>query len=796
MAPDIGKIKSNISLMADQGATEEEIDIYVASEGTSAAELAAVPSPAPVEAPARPHNEVLQEMITGQKPLGEIEAFLRSTGNDPSGQMDAIAADMKFRKDNPNYTGARGAIDLPKANPAAKASTEVPSLNDGINASFLEGLIPNLSNNVRGVGGVLGNGIRTLVNGDEWDPAGAFQSQYDKATADDAAFEEAHPIIDNVSAASGFGAGFALPATKLLQGAKYGESALKSGVVNGAVTGAGYGALSGLLNPSGAGRLENGAYGAGGGTVLGAAAAPVIRGATGVAEWAGRVAPPIGRMASDIQATVARLRGQAPEIPLAERHAQRVIAGDMQGNKIATGMGTGDTPMTASTVTDEITRRTDQGMPAMPADLSDQLRRRTSWALQGQGPMATAARTRLAARQANQGSRVRQRVQEELGSAVDPIKAAEDIARKASDEATPNYQQAYAEGVVITPEIQAAMQAPVFKQGLKQAYENIQNRGGNPEELGMFMDEAGELTLGNAPSLEAMDQVIRTIRGDVKRDAFGKAMTDTKTGAEQAAAGNLDALLRGQNDAYDVAKSTFADDMAIKDAMARGGDVGKMSGHEINANIRNTPVHAQEAFMAGAGTATADKAVTVGQRPTADVSQAIRKDLGFSGAGMAAAPGDAVKIDAIEQMSGRPGMMSRLDDKLESEAQGYKTFNEAYGNSKTVARDDLDKDIMSGVGRAARDITFGQPIAAITSLLTGLGTNGGFGFRKEVQEYVAKIMTDTNPASIQEAFKAIEARAAKDEGFKALLNRAGIQLSRLSTTALGGADGDPFVPQE
>lgn len=801
MAPDIGKIKSNISLMADQGATEEEIDIYVASEGTSAAELSTAPSPA---APAaRPTNEVLQEMIVNKRPLPEIEEFLKSTGNDPSGMMGAIQADMGFRAKNPNFTGERGAVTLPKMNPAAKAppqeqaaESEGPSIIQGGMNSILEGFIPNLSNNSRGFDAAVANGWNALTGDEEFAPREAFDTAYEQTERDKEAFSKNHRGIDLAAKTTGFTGAFALPATKFLQGGKYGASALKSGVINGAATGAGYGALTGLLNPTGSGRLENVVSGAAVGTVLGGLAAPVIRGVTGAGQWLSQVAPPLDNLTTGIQATIARLRGEAPEVPRSLRQAQRVISKGMEGTNISTGMGTGNVPMTAQSVTDEITRRADQGMPAMPADLAEPFRRRTERALRGLGPMATSARERLAARQASQGSRISQRVQEEMGAVADPIRTAELITKRASDAAEPAYREAYDAGVVITPEIQKLIDSPAFQSSIGQARTNILNRGGDPENIGVFQDAAGQASLGTAPTLEAMDNVISTVRGDVARDAFGNQIRNRSISAEQSAVGDLDALLRKQNGLYNNAKTNFADEMAIKDALASGSKVGKMSGHELNAYIRNTPEHAREAWMLGAGTATADKAVVAGQKPTADVSMAVRRDLGLSGAGQASSLGDNVKVTALDEMSGNTGMMSRLDDKLESEAQGFKTFNEAYGGSKTAEKLGIGEDIMAGVTRSFRDILFANPIAAAGSLMSGMGNANLLKFSGEVQEQIAKILTETNPATVQEAFQAIEARAAKDDNFKQLLNRAGVQLSRLTSTGLSGQNGDPFVLSE
>ena len=789
--PETARIKSNIRSMIDQGASEDEIDAYAGSEGISSDALPydwdndiAPATVAPTAPPLRPHNEVLQEMIGSQRPLNEISDFLTSIGDDPSQHMDAIKADMAFRAANPDYKGPRGNINLPKAPPASR---EVPSLNDGINASFLEGIFPNLSNNVRGMGGVIGNGIRTVFKGDEWTPGKAFQRQYDAATEDDKAFEAEYPNIDNLSATTGFGAGFALPVTKLAKGA----SPLKSAAVNGAATGALYGGLTGALNPTGAGRTENAVWGATGSAGLGTVLSQAPRALSATGSFARRNIPGFDAAMLPVANVFNKALNRSPAAPATVQQGRRIV-----GKAIADSPGvTPSHRMTPASVSQEVANRSDMGMPAVPADLSSELRSLTARALKGEGPMATRARTRLVDRQANQGSRVRQIVNDEIGSAVDPIAAAQAISRKASSEAAPNYRQAYAEGIVITPEIERALSVPAVQNGLAQARNNILNRGGSPDEMGLIVDSAGNVSMGQSPTLEAMDNVISTVRGDTPRDAFGNPIKSRSISAEQAAVGHLDALLRQQNKAYDTAKATFADDMAIRDAMGRGADISKMSGHEINANVRNTPSHAQEAWMTGAGTALSDKASTVGQNYGTNVAQTIRKDLGLPSEGLKTAPGDTVKIDAIEAMSGKPGMMSRLDDKLGMEVDGYQTFSSAYRAFASPEKSRSPIGAMDAL-QAAGSLAGGHVVSTLASVLLRGNPNGTARFKRDVQESIAEILTNSNPQEVQQAMELIGQQAATDAQFAAALNSVGVQVSRLGALTFGGANGDPYVPSE
>ena len=141
----------------------------------------------------------------------------------------------------------------------------------------------------------------------------------------------------------------------------------------------------------------------------------------------------------------------------ARAQGERILADELPQGTIATGMGTGNTPSTPENIAVEVARRQRMNVPAMPMDVSEQGRRITSWALQGNGPMTTRARNTLMARQAQLGARVRRHIGDELGAPVDPIQAVEDINRRASAAARPGYDAAYAQPMLVTPEIERIM---------------------------------------------------------------------------------------------------------------------------------------------------------------------------------------------------------------------------------------------------------------------------------------------------------------------------------------------------
>lgn len=761
---DLTRVRENIGSMIDQGADETEIDTYLRSEGVTPEQVRSAPLELPV--PTREVSDVPQ--------------------------------------------GDRG---LPAPPPGVK-----PKPNTGLeNASatageFLDGMIPNAGRFMAGVGGAVGNTIAAGLGRTEWHPGDAFQAEQEANDADQERLEQDNPNVAAGAGWAGLAGSFMLPTATVMRGGRLG-----AGIVNGAVNGAGFGALSGALNDSGDGRLANAGLGALAGAGLGSAAAPLGRAAGAIGSAARRNIPGVDATARFLGNVPRRLAGRPLEGPHDAAYAQgeRILGEEMENGTIATGMGTGNVQATPDNVGAEVARRQALGVPAVPADTSEGLRRVTAWALQGRGPSTTRARQLLQARQAQQGTRIRGHLTDELGPAVDPIHAAEEITERARTAADPAYRQAYAQGspMVIDDELRGLMRRPAFREALPQAYRNIQNRGGDPEAMGFRLVPHGQgpqlapdmphmvtpegiYVLDRLPSFEAFDQVVRTLNKGIKRsDLTGRPILDNESGGINDVMRNLDGYLKRNNGAYRDAKGNFADEMAIRDAMQRGGDVAKLTGHEINSQARTMPQHAQEAWMTGARTALADGAVKSSLRPTANVAQATRQSLGLSGAGGFAAPGDVVKQQAIEGLSGRPGVMNRLDDRLEAEDQAFKTNNMAFGGSPTQPRQAMDEalsgEALGMVGKAVR----GDFIGMVGSVLFRGNPRGTLRYKRDVQDRIAQIMTEANPRNMAELLNAVEQRAYSDDAFRALLNRAGIGPAKVASLLAAGQNTDPIADE-
>lgn len=720
----------------------------------------------------------------------DISGFLRQRGFTAD---ERGVADFVQRRSQKGAVVSDGPVryQLPKAPPKPKKERPNTGLeNTSATAQeFLNGVLPNSGRFMAGVGGAIGNTIAAPLSSNvDWDPIGAFQQGQGDSDLDRERLEQDNPGIANTAYGGGVVTSFFLPQARVLRG-----GGLGAGAVNGAITNAGYGALSGAMNDTGDGRAANALNGGTVGGTLGALSPVAAQRLGALGSAARRNIPGVDAAATFLGGIPGRLAGRGAPNPDGAAHAQaeRILGDMLPDSGINTGMGTTGLPATPPNITVEVASRANLGVPAMPADVSEKARRITGWALNGQGPMAQRARAVLSQRQAQSAQRIRGHLADELGPPVDPIQEAQAITQRARTAADQDYRQAYAQGspMLITDELAGIMRRPAFQDALPQAYRNIRNRGGNPEDLGFVVGRDGSVSIGKTPSFEAFDQVVRTMNGQLKRNPMtGRLELDNETGAINDVMGSLDSHLRQQNPAFDAAKSNFADEMAIRDAMQRGQDVTRLSGPEIESQLRTMPQHAQESWMAGARTAVADDAINAGLKPNANVAQRVRQGLGLSGAGSHAALGDQAKLQAIETMSGRPGVMNRLDDRLEGEDQAFKTFSESFGNSKTQPRQAMDEAMSGEALQVAGNMLHGNWTGAVSAALFKGNPAGTLRYKGAVQDRIAEIMTATNPRTVGELMDAITRRAQTDDAFRDLLNRSGITAAKAASIQAAGQD--------
>jgi hypothetical protein len=299
-----------------------------------------------------------------------------------------------------------------------------------------------------------------------------------------------------------------------------------------------------------------------------------------------------------------------------------------------------------------------------------------------------------------------------------------------------------------------------------------------PQGPHFVLPDGSFVTTGNGLSTEGYDQVVRAMSDAGKaasnvNPVTGRLENTTNSIHINQRAGDLRRHLMDQNDPYRAAVEGYGDDMTHVKAFGQGQDIGKLTGHEVNAQLGNLPDPAHQTWATGAGTEMADEASRYGAAyPNGDTANHVRKMLG-----------DDVKQAAISRAQGNTGGVRNLQDRLEYEHQGNINWRGVQGNSRTAHNQALDDDLND---RMSMPFTS----AGIKDALVGfIASKAAPQFRRDVKNRIAQVVTASDPRSVQEAIAHIEAQAQRDRGFADTLHRAGI-----ATSALYGMNVQPDDP--
>jgi hypothetical protein len=135
------------------------------------------------------------------------------------------------------------------------------------------------------------------------------------------------------------------------------------------------------------------------------------------------------------------------------------------------------------------------GTPAVLADLGENTRALASSVSRQAGPARTIAKGFTKERQMGQMDRVRDAINRDLGPTTDILSESDRLLQQARERAGPLYDQAYATPVPASPRLQAILATPAGRAALARARTIAANEGKDPTEMGLLLDEKGEVVL-------------------------------------------------------------------------------------------------------------------------------------------------------------------------------------------------------------------------------------------------------------------------------------------------------------
>jgi len=328
------------------------------------------------------------------------------------------------------------------------------------------------------------------------------------------------------------------------------------------------------------------------------------------------------------------------------------------------------------------------GDNALPADLAPNLAQQAEGLATMQGPAQKTVRDTLRARTAGASERVTKAADKALGEPVDAISVADDIIARRSEQARPLYEAAYAKPIQTTKQMAEVLTTPSGKTALRKARL-------------LAADEGKKI---NPASLDVMgaDLVKRSLD-----DMITVAKRAGQTNKARVLTGIKDKLVSSVDDQvpeYAAAREIFSSHSALLEAAENGANAfsKKYPPSYIKRQLAEMSDGERDAFTQGA-------------------RSAISNLMGTARNDVLAARNEFAKNNNREKLALIIGEdeASAFLQKLDIEGRFAGTANQVTGNSRTMGRDDVVKEL-SGEARgadsfikSAANLNFGDALGAV-----------------------------------------------------------------------------------
>jgi hypothetical protein len=176
------------------------------------------------------------------------------------------------------------------------------------------------------------------------------------------------------------------------------------------------------------------------------------------------------------------------------------------------------------------------GLPLTLADTSTGARALTGAAIRRSPTAAQLAEDTLLPRARGQIDRFQGAVTRDLGPVANIPQQSEALTQQARAAAAPLYDQAYAQSVPHTPELEAVLNTPFGRQAVAKARTIAANERRDPTELGFAQDASGNTILNPQPNAQMADHLAARATLDDAQNAY-RAARNTP-GVDMAAAAN------------------------------------------------------------------------------------------------------------------------------------------------------------------------------------------------------------------------------------------------------------------
>lgn len=623
--------------------------------------------------------------------------------------------------------------------------SETPGADD----LLLHGAMLGLGDEASGVGYALNNALSAPFTDTDFDPAGAYQIGN---RAEDMWLEEARRRAGAAGTAAEIGGSLlsgnvsnALASAPTLLGRVAQGS--KAGAVGGGIAGFGYG--------EGDQSVPNALLGA------------------GIGAGAGAALPVVGQVVGNRIEGLRRLTGKDPQLP------RRIVGEAIEAD--------GNSPRAVGQMMDEARGR---GSPIMLADTGDNTRALLASVGRQPGPAKKLAREAVIERQKAQFERVVEAVKRDLGPTVNLREKGEELIEAARTAAGPLYKQAYEAPGASAIKLDDLANRPSVRLGMRNAVKLAQEEGRDPTALGFDFNEAGDVVLTRVPSWETLDLVKRGLDDVLEgyRDKVtGKLVLD---GAGRATLSTLKTFLARAdkiNPAYKAARAAYEGPAKLRGALEQGSKVLGRSPDDILAQLKGFGSDAErEMYRMGVRKALVDR--LAGKSDTSDKINALI--------------GTPKLRSVLTRVFGGKGEFNRFIATLEDERLMQDTYKAVATGSPTAERMAADattndaglaETAVDAALRGGGDTMWSALVAAIQKLREvdrfGAGKAG-----ESTRESIAALLSETDPAVLQELIDAVNAAAQRQAVQAANRSKSAVRFGGNAGELSGMSIGQAYEP--
>ena len=234
---------------------------------------------------------------------------------------------------------------------------------------------------------------------------------------------------------------------------------------------------------------------------------------------------------------------------------------------------------------------------------------------------------------------------------------------------------------------------------------------------------------------------------------------------------DLNNAMKAENPAYATAMSQYGDDASLLTALKRGREeafptgsvdvMGGMKGDDIKAFLNDPSITSSEKDLFRLGAARALRERTLASNA---------KKYTHNWADFASNPETESRMNAL--LTDKMGSWDLLRAQLKKESQNYKGFSRAVGNSRTSARDEMQRELEGfDAGRLAAGVTNPGAFGAIKSGVDAIMKKIDPGTR--MANRVAGILGKTGAKGNRDALREVEQLLRAQDARRSFYDRLG-----------------------